>query len=127
MSRSVRLLEKLEGQAEQIRSYVSVAATHLQIQGELPKELMTMGWEILEEAAEEPFPGSPYPQGSQTSAQTPDDLEVWLYAARCWTDFESAVKEIKTLEDALQYSIVTKFTGWLSGSQSMNMPSRFFR
>ena len=118
LEEAVRLLEKLEGQPEQIRSYVRVAATHLQMQGELSKELMTMGWEILDEAAEQAFPRALTLKGNPTGTKTPGDLEVWLYAARCWTDFESTMKEIKTLEDDLQYSVVKKFTGWLSRSRN---------
>ena len=127
LEEAVRLLEKLEGQPEQIRSYVRVAATHLQMQGELSKELMTMGWEILDEAAEQAFPRALTLKGNPTGTKTPGDLEVWLYAARCWTDFESTMKEIKTLEDDLQYSVVKKFTSWLSGSQGLSMALRRFQ
>ena len=127
LGEAVGLLEKLEGQPEQLRSYVRVAGAHLKVQGELSRELMRMGWEILDEVAEEPFTQPPSPQGMRPGTRTPDELEIWLYAAWCWTDFEPAMKEVKALGDDLQYSVLTKFTGWLSGSQNFNIWSRSFQ
>ena len=37
------------------------------------------------------------------------------------------MKEVKALGDDLQYSVLTKFTGWLSSSQNFNIWSRSFQ